>query len=118
MLLIKAASACHKPGARTRLRPAFPNVPAAGVANAAGLIQCPGVCPSGGVNETPGTRSGRSDPDTLYWSGTTEFERLITTFTGRPLRTVATPLNCQPPRIARPTPGFARCRFPAPNGNS
>ena len=53
------ASICHAPGARSRLRGAFPQVPEAGVANAAGLIQAPIDCPPGGVNETPGTRSGR-----------------------------------------------------------
>jgi len=71
-----------------------------------------------GVRETPGTRLGRSEPDTLYKSGRAELERLTTTFTGRPVRAVAMVLSCQPPSKARAAPGCERCDFPAPNGNS
>ena len=50
-----ARSTSEMPGARKALRPRSPNVPAAGVENAAGLIHSCGVDPPGGVSGTPGT---------------------------------------------------------------
>src|SRR5215469_3230215 len=54
-----AASIWNRPGARTRDRPALPQVPLAGIEKAAGLIHSLMVWPPGGINETPGTMFGR-----------------------------------------------------------
>jgi hypothetical protein len=52
-------SICQAPGPRATSRGASPNVPAAGAANAAGLMHSARVEPPGGASEIPGTRSRR-----------------------------------------------------------
>src|ERR1700730_5848023 len=89
------------PGARTRVRPAFPHVPSAGTANAAGLIHKPGVWPAGGISETPGARFGRCGEVELP-SGSEAALRDTVTVRGRPVRAVPIPLRSQPPIIFPP----------------
>src|SRR5262249_54770676 len=77
-------SICRMPGPLTRFLPAFPKVPAAGTAKAAGLIHSAVVDPPGGVSDTPGTRSGR-----WLWGlpvGTAEAGLATVTLTGSPGR--------------------------------
>src|SRR4029077_15487646 len=113
MSLSTPISICHTPGPRNTLRGAFPYVPGAGTANAAGLIHWLIVEPPGGVSEIPGTRFGR-------WSlvlpcGTEEADRSTVTFTGNAVRTRNREVSCQEPAIRLQMPGWFKYRLPGPN---
>src|ERR1700751_285903 len=105
-------SICHAAGARSRLRGAFPQVPEAGTVNAGGLIQTAIDWPVGGINGTPGTKSGR-------WlfvlpSGVFVELRSIVTFTGKPVRAISRELTSHEPKIVRNVPGLLKWALPAP----
>src|SRR5579872_4338905 len=116
MLLVRAVSICHMPGARTRLRPALPQAPLAGMVNAAALIQWLGVWPPGGITDTPGTRFGRCG-EVVLPSGREDALREIVTFTGTPVRAVPIPLSSHPPNTFPTKPFPLRYFLPGPQGN-
>src|SRR5215207_5283342 len=107
------ASTLVMPGPKNVLRPALPHVPSAFSAKAPVLNHRAGVRSSRGrFGSCPGTRFGRSWPPPV-------FDRSVPTYPvrGNPLAELRIVLNCQPPRIAAPTP-LSRNGLPAPNGNS
>ena len=55
MLLAIAVSIWNRPGARMSALQALPQVPLAGIENAAGLIHALIVCPPAGISDTSGT---------------------------------------------------------------
>lgn len=99
---LRAASSCHMAGPRTRLRPALPQRPSAGEANAAGLIQNCGVCPAAGTMGTPATTSGRVTAELP--SGTSAALRWMLTLTGKPTRAVPMALICHRRAVSAPPP--------------